>query len=131
MSKPHAIINERGSSLIVSLLYTHIILLLLLHAVSLLSTMHEIAHNDLERSKVYYAAEAGLYMAGEQLLKQSKCTAFHFDMNGNAVEVKVTQRQPTEVILTATAARPPDYAAGIVMTLNPVTGDITNWEDTK
>ncbi|WP_047152202.1 hypothetical protein [Aneurinibacillus tyrosinisolvens] len=119
---------SRGSSLIIVILYAHIILLLVLHMASLFITTRQISHNDGVRAQVRYAAEAGLYLAGERRITDpASPPALLYNLDGIRVQVTITEGGAHEAALSSHASLAPYYVSTALMTMDTATGKIIDW----
>lgn len=117
--------RSRGSALLIIIVYTHMALLLGIHTAGIIHTLGGIAVNDQMRLANKYAAEAGAYLALEQLLQHDFLPATSlYEVDGEQVKVAVLKQNGTQIMIGATAPN-----STVNLTVEMKTGRIVKWSE--
>lgn len=117
--------RSRGSALLIIIVYTHLVLLLILHTTGILYTLGRIAANDRARLANKYRAEAAAYMAVEHLLREASLpNTSWYQIDGERVKVDVLKRNGVYVMIGAVADR-----ASVCLTVETQAGRIVKWSE--
>ncbi|AMA72472.1 MULTISPECIES: hypothetical protein [Aneurinibacillus] len=126
--------NSRGSAFFIVLVYTQILCLIVLHHLSVFSTLRQIPRNDEERMKMHYATEAGLYLRIEEALQNLQdFSQREYQIGDVTVKVLMEPWGTKELWLLAVGSAPFAYAhrTRLWCTVDKKTGIMTKWSEYK
>jgi Tfp pilus assembly protein PilX len=126
----NSLTNSHGAAVFIVLIYVLIVLSIVTHTLSFLGILRPISRNEQERMRLYYIAEAGLYLTAEEMLKNPRAyIPRDYSIDGTNVSVTVESRPNNEILMVAVAHSSSWYTMRLRAVINVTTGKITNWSE--